>query len=57
LEHDIRGKNNRSRGAEEERTNPYNNYASSPQEFWRGRPKRERNAKNRIRSDTVIVLP
>jgi hypothetical protein len=30
LERGIRGKNNRSRGEEEESTNPYKNYASSP---------------------------
>jgi hypothetical protein len=28
-----RGKSKRSRGGEEEMTNPYQNYASSPQEF------------------------
>jgi hypothetical protein len=29
-EHDIRGKNKKVGGREEERTNPYMNYASSP---------------------------
>jgi hypothetical protein len=41
LESDLRDKKNMSRG-EEESINPYNNYASSPQDFWRERPKREK---------------
>jgi hypothetical protein len=46
---------------QEERTNPYMNHASSPQDFWRGHPKREINGKkrgkNRARSGTATVLP
>jgi hypothetical protein len=42
---------------EEERTNPYKNYASSPQDFWRGCPKRERNGKNKGRTGQDQALP
>jgi hypothetical protein len=45
----YKGQTNRNIGEEEESTNPYKNYASSPQDFLRGRPKRERNGKNRGR--------
>jgi hypothetical protein len=42
---------------QEERTNPYKNYASSPQDFWRGHPNREINGKNRGRTGQDRALP